>query len=99
MSLATFLIVLAVIVAGGIFGLFLVAAWCLREARDLLDAYRGITTDVTCPQTGRPVTVHLGRRRGTPGLHVLWCERFPEGTPRCATDCFRAFTGGPAPAA
>lgn len=99
MSLATFLIVFASIVAGALFSLVLVATWCLREARDLLAAYRGFSTEVSCPRTGSPVTVHLGRRRAAPGLHVLWCERFPEGAPRCAGECFRAFAGGPAPVA
>lgn len=93
MSLATFLIVFAVIVAGGLLGLFLLAGWLIKDVRDLVEAYRGIATDVRCPRNGHPATIRVGRRAGEHGLHVLWCEQFPEGAPRCAAECFGAFTG------
>ncbi len=93
MSTATFLILLAIVVGSGVLGFLIIAAWTARYLRDYAESHRGVTSEVQCPRTGLWTTVRIGRRQGEPGFHVLSCERFPDGAPRCHTECFRAFTG------
>lgn len=93
MSSATFLILSVAVIAAAVLGLALVVSWLIRDVRDLAECYRGIPTEVVCPRTEQWTKVRIGTRHGQPGLHVLSCERFPEGGPRCAFECFRVFTG------
>ena len=69
-------------------GVVAVGSLAIEHVRQFLQLRRGVVTEVRCPRYDQLTRVRIGVPEGDARLHVLWCERHPDGAPRCERACF-----------
>jgi hypothetical protein len=69
-------------------GVAAVVSLAVGHVQEILRTRRGMVTEVRCPRDEQPTVVRIGIPEGEMRLRVLWCERQPEGSPRCEMKCF-----------